>query len=72
MILEDSLTSREMKAVEMNAEYIGVSKLQLMENAGRAVAEETMGRFGKKSKARSISQITFYAKGAKKVYWRIK
>lgn len=50
MILEDSLTSREMKAVEMNAEYIGVSKLQLMENAGRAVAEETMSRFGKKSK----------------------
>ena len=50
MILEDALTSREMKAVEMNAEYLGVSKLQLMENAGRAVAEAVKARFGKKSK----------------------
>ena len=50
MILEDALTSREMKAVEMNAEYLGVSKLQLMENAGRAVAEAVKERFGKNSK----------------------
>ena len=50
MILEDALTSKEMKAVEMNAEYLGVSKLQLMENAGRAVAEAVKERFGKKSK----------------------
>jgi NAD(P)H-hydrate epimerase len=54
MILEDSLTSKEMKAVEMNAEYLGVSKLQLMENAGRAVAEAVMERAGRKSKVAII------------------
>lgn len=31
--------------MEANAEYYGVSLLQLMENAGRGVAEEVMGRF---------------------------
>jgi NAD(P)H-hydrate epimerase len=49
MLLDETLTAREMKAVEMNAEYLGVSKLQLMENAGRAVAAAVMDRFGKKS-----------------------
>ncbi|MBS7656114.1 NAD(P)H-hydrate dehydratase [Candidatus Bathyarchaeota archaeon] len=34
-----------MKALELNAEYIGVSTLQLMENAGKAVAEEIYKRF---------------------------
>ena len=33
------ITSREMRALELNAEYFGVSQLQLMENAGRAVAD---------------------------------
>lgn len=46
MILDDSLTSREMRAVEMNSEYLGVTRLQLMENAGRSVADAVMNRFG--------------------------
>jgi len=46
-----SISSREMRALETNAEYYGVSKLQLMENAGRAVADEIAARF-KPSKAR--------------------
>jgi hypothetical protein len=50
MILDEHITSREMRAVEMNAEYLGVSKLQLMENAGLAVAEAVMDRFKNKSK----------------------
>jgi len=50
MIFDEHITSREMKAVEMNAEYLGVSRLQLMENAGRAVADAVMDRFKKKSK----------------------
>jgi NAD(P)H-hydrate epimerase len=49
MLLDETLTTKEMKAVEMNSEYIGVSKLQLMENAGRAIAVYVMERFGKKS-----------------------
>ncbi len=46
MILNDAVTSREMRAIEMNSEYLGVSRLQLMENAGRAVAEAIIDRFG--------------------------
>jgi NAD(P)H-hydrate epimerase len=42
---DDSVTSREMRAIELNCEYLGVSALQLMENAGRAVAQEVMSRF---------------------------
>jgi NAD(P)H-hydrate epimerase len=49
MLLDETLTTRDMKAVEMNSEYLGVSKLQLMENAGRAVAAAVMKCFGKKS-----------------------
>jgi NAD(P)H-hydrate epimerase len=50
MLLDETLTTKEMRAVEMNSEYLGVSKLQLMENAGRAIAVTIMERFGKKSK----------------------
>jgi len=38
-------TSREMRAIELNAEYFGVSRLQLMENAGHQVALEVASRF---------------------------
>jgi NAD(P)H-hydrate epimerase len=37
--------SREMRAIETNAEYFGVSLLQLMENAGCNVAQEIQKRF---------------------------
>ena len=43
--MDESLTSREFRAVDMNSSYYGVSTLQLMENAGRAVAEEVERRF---------------------------
>ena len=39
------ITTREMRALELNAEYFGVSRLQLMENAGRNVAVEVASRF---------------------------
>jgi len=39
------ITSREMRALEVNAEYFGISLLQLMENAGRSVAAEVVSRF---------------------------
>lgn len=41
----DDITSREMHALELNAEYFGVSRLILMENAGRNVALEIASRF---------------------------
>ncbi len=40
----NAITSREMKALEMNGEYFGVSRLQMMENAGRALATEVDSR----------------------------
>jgi hydroxyethylthiazole kinase-like uncharacterized protein yjeF len=40
-----SITSREMRALELNSEYFGVSRLQLMENAGKSVTEEIANRF---------------------------
>jgi NAD(P)H-hydrate epimerase len=39
------ISSREMRALEANAEYYGISLLQLMENAGRSIAQETISRF---------------------------
>jgi len=39
------ITSREMRALELNSEYFGVSRLQLMENAGCSVVSEIASRF---------------------------
>jgi len=39
------ITTREMRTLELNAEYYGISRLQLMENAGRNVAVEVASRF---------------------------
>ena len=44
------ITSRDMRALETNAEYFGISLLQLMENAGRNIAQEIMARFSKEKK----------------------
>ena len=43
--MEEVITTREMRALELNSVYFGVSRLQLMENAGRSVAEEISSRF---------------------------
>jgi len=43
------MSSREMRALEMNSEYYGVSRLQLMENAGRSIADEIASRFEPKN-----------------------
>lgn len=43
--VKNPMTSREMRALELNAEYFGVSRLQLMENAGHHVALEVASRF---------------------------
>ncbi len=44
------ITSREMRALEINAEYFGISLLQLMENAGCIVAKAIASRFPRKQK----------------------
>jgi len=43
------ISSRESRIIDRNSEYLGVSTLQLMENAGRAVADEAAARFPKDS-----------------------
>ncbi len=40
----DTITSREMAVIDTNCEYFGLSRLQLMENAGRGLAEEIRKR----------------------------
>jgi hydroxyethylthiazole kinase-like uncharacterized protein yjeF len=40
-----AISSRDMRALETNAEYYGISLLQLMENAGQNVAAEIAKRF---------------------------
>lgn len=44
-MVKNVMTSRQIRALELNAEYFGVSRLQLMENAGRCVANEIASRF---------------------------
>ncbi len=44
------ILSRDMRALEVNAEYFGITLLQLMENAGRNVATEVASRFPRKKK----------------------
>lgn len=46
----EELTAEEMMIVDENAEYLGVSRLLLMENAGRSVAEVIEKRVGVKEK----------------------
>jgi len=41
------ISSREMRALEVNAQYFGISLLQLMEIAGRNVSQEIITRFPK-------------------------
>jgi ADP-dependent NAD(P)H-hydrate dehydratase / NAD(P)H-hydrate epimerase len=41
------ISSRDMRALEVNAEHFGISLLQLMENAGRSVAAEICRRYQK-------------------------
>ncbi|NWG11229.1 NAD(P)H-hydrate dehydratase [Candidatus Bathyarchaeota archaeon] len=43
--MSEVITSREMRALEFNAEYFGVSRVQLMENAGGNTAVEIASRF---------------------------
>jgi len=38
----EPITSEEMAALDLNCEYYGLSRLQLMENAGMALAEEVL------------------------------
>jgi hydroxyethylthiazole kinase-like uncharacterized protein yjeF len=47
-MVTETITTPEMRAYETNAEYYGVSLLQLMETAGRNVAEEIVARFNPK------------------------
>lgn len=57
-ILGEYITVKEMVAIEMNAEYLGVSTQLMMENAGRAIANEIAKRFTKDSKIVSVSGLT--------------
>lgn len=42
--LGETITSVDVAVIDTNSEWLGVSRLQLMENAGRSVAEEVLKR----------------------------
>ncbi len=42
------ISSRDMQILDLNCEFFGLSRLQLMENAGRGVAEEVLKAGGEK------------------------
>ncbi len=46
----ETYTSLEMRRLELNSEYLGISVQQLMENAGKAVADEIASRFDSNSR----------------------
>lgn len=45
MMNDRMITSEEMHALELNSEYFGISRLQLMENAGQSITAEIASRF---------------------------
>lgn len=52
--MNEAVTSREIQAIEANMEYFGVSRLQMMEAAGRQVADVVAAR------AQTPSQIVIF------------
>ncbi len=47
--VSEVISTRDMRILETNSEYFGISNLQLMENAGRAIANEVATRFSNKN-----------------------
>ena len=47
MSMIEAVTSKQMRAIDANAAYLGISRLELMENAGRALASMVRERFTK-------------------------
>lgn len=45
MILDEYIRTKEMRGIEANAVYLGISRSIMMENAGRGLAEEVIKRF---------------------------
>ncbi len=48
MLLNEYISSNEMKAIELNSQYLGVSKLLLMENAGSGITQYVKDNYPKK------------------------
>ncbi|MFQ6073526.1 MAG: NAD(P)H-hydrate epimerase, partial [Methanosarcinales archaeon] len=52
---KNAITSKEMNAIDLNCEYFGLSRLQLMENAGAQIATEIKRRFSSPKKITIIA-----------------
>jgi len=48
MLLNEHISSKEMKAIELNSQYLGVCKLLLMENAGNGIAQYVKNHYPEK------------------------
>ncbi len=49
-LLSNYLTSKDIKRLDLNSDYLGISTLQLMENAGKSLATEITSRFKSESR----------------------
>jgi hydroxyethylthiazole kinase-like uncharacterized protein yjeF len=54
MILDDFLLTKDMKAIELNSNYLGISNMVLMENAGKTVADVIVSKFDSTKKVTII------------------
>ena len=49
-LLNDYRTSNDIKRLDLNCNYLGISTLQLMENAGKCITDEITSRFKPESR----------------------
>ncbi|WP_455368378.1 NAD(P)H-hydrate dehydratase [[Eubacterium] cellulosolvens] len=49
-MLNDYLTSNDVKRLDLNSDYLGISTIQLMENAGKSITNEIISRFKQESR----------------------
>ncbi len=53
----EPVTSLEMAVIDRNAEYLGISRMILMENAGKAIAEEVYTRWGRSKNILTVAGL---------------
>jgi hypothetical protein len=72
MVDTETVSTPVMRAIETNAEYFGVSLLQLMETAGRNIAEEIAVQEETEETALLLPATSHASASRSKLYWQEK